>query len=73
MSNELPPVDSLTYNQAIAEIEEILRNMQSDQCDIDRLAANTKRATELIDECRRRLTATDRELQAILATLTPNA
>lgn len=72
MSNELPPVDSLTYNQAIAEIEEILRNMQSDQCDIDRLAANTKRATELIDECRRRLTATDRELQAILATLTPN-
>ncbi len=72
MNTDNRPVSELTYNEAIAQIEAILRNMQSDECDIDRLAANTRRATALIDECRRRLTATDQELQAILATLQPS-
>lgn len=43
--------------------------MQSDECDIDRLAALTRRATELIGECRSRLVATDEELKAILENL----
>lgn len=64
---EFTPVDKLTYNQAVTELESILRMMQSDDCDIDRLAAYTRRATELIAECRRRLTATDEELRTILA------
>ena len=55
-----------TYSQAVAELEKILRLMQSDECDIDRLAALTRRATELIAECRSRLVATDEELRAIL-------
>ena len=40
--------------------------MQADSLDIDLLAAYTRRATELLTECRRRLTDTDRELQSIL-------
>ena len=63
---QFEPVENLTYNQAISELENILRTMQSDQCDIDRLAALTRRATELVAECRRRLIATDEELRAIL-------
>lgn len=63
------PVDKLTYNQAVAELDSIVRNMQSDNCDIDRLTAYTRRAAELLRECRRRLTATDEELRAILADL----
>ena len=59
-------VKDLTYNQAVAELEQILRLLQSDECDIDRLAALTRRATELIAECRSRLTATEEELRAIL-------
>ena len=59
-------VKDLTYNQAVAELEQILRLMRSDECDIDRLAALTRRATELIAECRSRLTATEEELRAIL-------
>ena len=62
-------VKTLTYNQAISELEQILRLMQSDECDIDRLAALTRRATELIGECRSRLVATDEELKAILENL----
>ena len=51
------------------ELDAILRKMQSDACDIDMLASYTRRATELLTECRTRLTATDRELEAILAGL----
>ncbi len=58
-----------TYNESIKELEEILRLMQSDQCDIDHLADYTRRASELIKECRARLTATEEELSAILAGL----
>ncbi len=69
MSDALKPVKELTYNEAFAELDGILRLMQNDQCDIDRLAALTRRATELIAECRSRLTATDEELKTILAEL----
>ena len=65
----MTPVKELTYTQAITELEGILRHMQSDECDIDRLAALTRRATELIGECRSRLVATDDELKAILENL----
>lgn len=66
---EETPLKELSYNQAITELETILRTMQSDQCDIDRLAAMTRRATRLIAECRSRLVATDEELKAILSDL----
>lgn len=65
------PVKELTYNQAVNELDGILRTMQSDTCDIDLLAAYTRRATELLTECRARLTATDAELQTILSNLQP--
>lgn len=63
MVPKFTPVADMTYTQAVAEIEEILRMMQADSLDIDLLAAYTRRATELLTECRRRLTDTDRELQ----------
>lgn len=66
---EFTPVKDLTYNQAVSELDSILRTMQSDSCDIDKLAAYTRRASELLRECRRRLTATDEELKSILADL----
>ena len=60
-------IKEMSYNEAVAELEQILRTMQGDQGDIDRLATLTRRATELIAECRARLTATDEELRTILA------
>ena len=45
--------------------------MRSDTCDIDTLAARTRRAAELLTECRAALTATETELAQILDTLTP--
>ncbi len=66
---KFPPVAEMTYNQAVNALDSILRTMQSDACDIDLLTVYTRRATELLDECRRRLTTTDKELQSILANL----
>lgn len=66
---ELKPVKEMTYREAIQQLETILRTMQSDDCDIDRLSTLTRRATELISECRSRLVATDEELRSILADL----
>lgn len=66
---QFKPIKELTYNQAVGELEAILRMMQSDSCDIDKLTVYTRRATELLKECRSRLTATDEELRAILADL----
>lgn len=59
-------IAEMTYSEAIIELEQILRAMQGDQCDIDKLAGLTRRATQLIAECRKRLTATDEELRKIL-------
>ncbi len=59
-------IAEMTYSEAITELEQILRAMQGDQCDIDKLAGLTRRATQLIAECRKRLTATDEELRKIL-------
>ncbi|MDE7410512.1 MAG: exodeoxyribonuclease VII small subunit [Paramuribaculum sp.] len=66
---QFTPVDQLSYTQAVNELDAILRNMQSDTCDIDRLTLYTRRASELLTECRRRLTATDEELKTIITDL----
>lgn len=65
------PADSLTYAQALAELETIVSTLQSDKCDVDRMVSLTRRATELLASCRRRLTATDDQLRQALAALTP--
>lgn len=70
---EFKPINELTYAQSVSELENILKMMQSDNCDIDHLAAYTRRATELLKTCRSRLTTTEEELRDILATLNAEA
>ena len=61
--------DQVTYSGAIAELEDLVRKMQSDECDIDHLADYTKRSLALLKICRDRLTKTDEELKRCLAEL----
>ncbi|MCF0219417.1 MAG: exodeoxyribonuclease VII small subunit [Muribaculaceae bacterium] len=63
------PVEALSYNEALTELDSIIRMMQSDRCDIDLLTTYTRRAAELLRACRSRLTTTSEELQTILAAL----
>lgn len=46
---------SMTYAEAVAEIEQILGRMKQEQASIDTLAADVNRATELIAFCREQL------------------
>lgn len=62
----------LTYNQAVAELENIVARMQSDDCDIDSLSAYTRRALELMKLCKEKLTRTDLEIKECLKALTNN-
>lgn len=68
-NEKVQPVQELSYNQCMAQLEEIMRAMQSSSCDVDRLAWYTRRASELIASCRKRLTATQEEITAILEEL----
>ncbi len=63
------PKKELTYSEAIAELEKIVKYMQSDACSIDNLSAYTARSLELLKTCKSKLLATDEELKKILAEL----
>lgn len=52
----------LTYNQALTELEAILKSFDSGEADIDTLSAQVARATELITFCRERLQKVEKEL-----------
>lgn len=57
---------NITYSEAIAQIEAILRKFQGEDMDIDTLAAEVKRATELIEMCRARLAKAEKEVEKVL-------
>lgn len=60
------PVNKLKYSEAVAELDSILEAMKSKNCDIDELTTMTRRASELIAECRSRLTNVSAELEETL-------
>ena len=49
----------MTYTQAVTELEQLVQKMQDPQCSIDNLTDYTKRSKELLDICRKKLTAAD--------------
>ena len=59
--------ENLTYTTAIEELERIIASIRSENCDVDTLAERTRRAATLLAFCRSRLTATEEELEKILA------
>lgn len=58
--------NTLSYNEALRELEELLRSIESPSADIDTLAAKVSRATELIKFCRSRLLKVEGEVKEIL-------
>ena len=54
------------YAEAIAEIERIIGRFRNEEMDVDSLAAEVRRATELIASCKERLRRTEEEVNKIL-------
>ncbi len=59
------------YADALAELESILRELEDDSVDVDRLADRVRRAKELIELCRARITAARMEVTEIITDLSP--
>ena len=57
---------SISYDTAIAEIQQILAEIENNKADIDTLGAKIKRAAELIALCKDKLTKADAEVEKML-------
>lgn len=60
------------YAESMAELEAILASLENDDVDIDALASQVERASQLIAHCEGRLRSTELSLQTILAQHDPD-
>ncbi len=58
-----------SFNEVVSEIEKILQVIENGDLDVDRLAAEVKRASELIKQCQKKLRVTEEELNSIFKDL----
>lgn len=56
----------ITYASAMAEVEKILTRFRDEEMDVDSLAAEVKRATELIALCKERLLKAEADVKKII-------
>lgn len=57
----------IKYEEAVAQLEEIVDKMENDELDIDQLSDQLKRAKELVTLCKDKLTKTDEEIKKLLS------
>ena len=63
------PDDELGYADALAELEEILDQLEDDDVDVDVLSSKVERAAVLIRLCRGRIRAAQLRVEEIVADL----
>lgn len=61
--------EATSFRAAIEELETILRRIESEEVDIDRLAAEVARATELVEVCRTKLRRAEVQVTQIVQKL----
>ncbi len=54
------------YEEAVSQLEEIVRKMESGELDIDMMSTELKNAQQLIKLCKDKLTKTEEEIKKIL-------
>lgn len=57
---------TINYEDAVQELEQIVRQMENDELDIDVLCEKLKRTQTLIKMCQDKLTKTDEEIKKLL-------
>lgn len=58
-----------SFNNAVVEIEDILKKIENGDLDIDKLSVEVKRASELIKQCQKKLKSTEEEINSIFKDL----
>ena len=56
----------MKYEEAVAQLEAIVRRMETGELDLDSLADELKKAQKLIKMCKDKLTKTDEEIKKML-------
>lgn len=56
----------VSYKEAITEIEEILRQLENNELDVDELSEKVKRVSQLVTLCKEKLHNTEKEIDKIL-------
>lgn len=57
------------FNDAMLEIESILKNIENGEMDVDKLSIEVKRASDLIKQCQKKLKTTEDEINGIFRDL----
>lgn len=58
-----------SFNDAVKDIEEILKKIEAGDLDVDRLSDEVKKASELIKQCQKKLRSTEEEINSIFKDL----
>jgi exodeoxyribonuclease VII small subunit len=58
-----------SFSEAVIEIEDILKQIESGELDVDKLSVEVKRASELIRQCQKKLRTTEEEINGIFKEL----
>jgi exodeoxyribonuclease VII small subunit len=58
--------NKMSYTKAIAELEEIVEEIENEDISVDDLSKKVKRASELIRLCKIKLTKTENEVNEVL-------
>ena len=61
--------DSISYSDAITELETIVSEIENEEISVDELAEKVKRASMLIKVCKDKLTKTENEVNEVLKEL----
>jgi exodeoxyribonuclease VII small subunit len=69
MSQKQKPVSDLGYAEALEELEAILRELEGDNVDVDRLTERVTRARALIGRCRERIGDARVQIEQVVADL----
>ena len=56
----------MKYEEAVAQLESIVRRMETGELNLDSLADELKKAQKLIKMCKDKLTKTDEEIKKML-------
>lgn len=56
----------ISYNEAMAEVEEILEKIENEELDVDELAEKVKRVAFLLKTCKEKLLKTNEQVEQVL-------
>ncbi|WGF89430.1 exodeoxyribonuclease VII small subunit [Marinivivus vitaminiproducens] len=67
VSPSAPPTDGLSFEQALAELEQIVQQLERGQLDLEAAIAAYARGTDLRQHCERKLKDAELKVQTITA------